>query len=159
MFADVKPQNGRSGGPSERLPMTELVSRHSYLRDLSDKMIAEQEALSLDLQRDIVAIGEDASLGEGGAARTADIKLAEIDELEQEIRIIGYQMALIEDVIFETPPRDSAEALSKLRFLSGQMQDGYEFSPDYFANVMEECSDLLSETGFSGVDSVSALPH
>ncbi|WP_339107253.1 hypothetical protein [Thioclava sp. GXIMD4216] len=157
MFAEVKTETGSGSIPAGRLPMTELVARHSYLRDLSDKMIGEQDALARTVSAGQGRFAPDAMPAELSAL--ADKLLAEIDELEQEIRILGYQMELIEDVIFETPPRDPAEALAKLRFLSGQMQDGYEFSPDYFANVMEECSELLDHGAVQGCESLMAFHH
>ncbi|OCX63080.1 hypothetical protein BFP70_12755 [Thioclava sp. SK-1] len=132
--------------PVDQLPLGELIRRYDYMEDLCDRVISEQQAainahqqrVSEDNLKQMMR-NED---GQADAVPVSMTKLAEIEELETEIRIYRYQLETLESVIYETEPTNMPEALAKLRFISRLVVDGVEFEADFFAFMIEECADI-----------------
>lgn len=72
-------------------------------------------------------------------------ELADIEVIEEEIKLLRYRMSVIEQEILDHTPRSSEEAVEKLKFISSIMLDGGSMEVDFFAYLVEECAFVLSE--------------
>ncbi|SEO27427.1 hypothetical protein SAMN04488103_11828 [Gemmobacter aquatilis] len=70
--------------------------------------------------------------------------MTELKELDLKVEACRIRMAMVEHAILEASPVSMAEALAKLRFISGIMLDGAEMEPLYFAHALEECTFLIA---------------
>jgi hypothetical protein len=68
----------------------------------------------------------------------------EIEDLEEMIKLYRYRMSIIEQDILDHTPTSSAEAVTKLKFMSSLMLDGGNLEVDFFAYLVEECAFVIA---------------
>ncbi|MER5170196.1 hypothetical protein [Thioclava kandeliae] len=126
--------------------LIELIRRYDYIEGLCDRVLTEQQAKMsryhqmISEERIKSALRGTMDIPERPPVHTSET--AEIEELETEVRIYRYQLNTLESVIYETEPSNLKEALAKLRFIARLVVDGVEFESDFFAFMIEECTDI-----------------
>ena len=70
-------------------------------------------------------------------------EFAQIEYLEETIKIYRFRMSTIEQEILESIPASKGEAVAKLKFMANLMVDGGDIEIDYFAYLVDECACIV----------------
>jgi hypothetical protein len=68
-----------------------------------------------------------------------------IENLEIDIGVVRQHMTNVEVQILDTVPKTMDGVAAKLKFMSMLMLDGNDIEVDYFAYLVEECAEILSD--------------
>jgi hypothetical protein len=70
--------------------------------------------------------------------------LAEIEDLEETIRLCRCRMGIYEQDILNLAPASAQDAAVKLKFMASLMLDGGNLEVDFFAYLVEECAFVIA---------------
>ena len=74
-----------------------------------------------------------------------EAELEELETLDLRIRLLQYQMDQTEAEIIEMVPTSAAEAIAKLKFVSGLLINGCHLDVDHFAFIVQEAANQCSK--------------
>lgn len=70
-------------------------------------------------------------------------KFDDLETVDAEVKLLKYEMGILEQKIFDYTPCSTLEAAGKLRFIANILVEGGSVEVDYFAYLVDECAEVV----------------